>query len=105
MAKKLYLLVDMTIDPKLKLDCQLLLRDFAQLKQNFASPRESFHRRDFGGAVEYCYYDDLANGPFNNLMPVGKLRKFDVMFKSELKEDKVRFNVRIQGLTIRYKFK
>ena len=59
--------------------------------------RESFHRRDFGGALEYCYYDDLSNGPFNNLMPVGKLRKFEVMMKSELKEDKVRGKARVEG--------
>ena len=97
----------MTIDPMLRgQNTKERLSDVAmRLSPNFASPRESFHRRDFGGAVEYCYYDDLANGPFNNLMPVGKLRKFDVMLKSELKEDKVRFNVRIQGLTLRYKFK
>jgi hypothetical protein len=30
-----------------------------------------------------------SNGPFNNLMPVGKLRRFDVMLKNEDKEDKV----------------
>ena len=51
--------------------------------------RESFHRRDFEGALEYCYYDDLSNGPYNNLMPVGKLRRFDVMLKSEQKDQEV----------------
>jgi len=38
--------------------------------------RESKDELDFFEAVQYCFRDHLDNGPYLNLMPVGKLRHF-----------------------------